>query len=707
MRKHSVTKVFVAVLMLMLVVTSVLTVPTNVEAAVKPTKITLSAAKKTMYVGGKYTLKVKSVTPKKASKSVSFKSSNKRVATVSSKGQIVAKKKGNATITVTSKSNSKAKATCKVTVKQQVKKITVTNSVSNTIAVRIGKTVTLKTKVEPSNASNKKLTYSSSKRSVATVDSKGRVKGKKAGTAKITIRSKDKKAKKVITVKVPAKSKVVKSVSVSPKTKKLKVGGTFTIKPTIKPSKATVKLVSYKSSNAKVATVSSKGKVTAKAVGSATITVTTLDGSKKATCKVTVEPTKVTGITVSPANATLNIGQKVTLKANVSPANATNKKVNWSSSNANVAAVSNGVVTAKAAGTATITATAADGSGKRGTCRITVNKAADPVKPDTPTDQTIAITGVTMNDVEMYANDTAKSVSATVVPANTTMSKTVTYTSSNENYLKVAANGALQVQTQNLAGVKDNKVDVTVTATTSNGKKGTAKVTIILRDTAEVSEAGFYSYQLKNTAECYEIIRNNDTAAIAKDTIGKDIQTLAGYKWNNATLKDNWDEKSFQNLMGMLVLTEDIFPGGYKDNVTATVSGDVMTITGTKGSTTKTVVITRTDNADGTSSLNVEYKEGKTVQFNNITVTDKEGLYEIATEVVVGTEGKVRNMIVHIAKDGTSVKAYRESAADANLIAAVAAADGGYTVKANSTYVTELGLNGSVEGITVMNSYVK
>ena len=93
-------------------------------ASKKPKKIYVTPTKKTLTVGNKVKIKVKAVKPKKASKSVKYKSSNKKIATVSSKGVVTAKKAGKATITVTSKKNKKAKAKVKITVKAKPKKTT-------------------------------------------------------------------------------------------------------------------------------------------------------------------------------------------------------------------------------------------------------------------------------------------------------------------------------------------------------------------------------------------------------------------------------------------------------------------------------------------------------------------------------------------------------------------------------------------------------
>ena len=160
-------------------------------------------------------------------------------------------------------------------------------------------------------------------------------------------------------------------------------GQTASLTATVSPSNATNKSVTWTSSNPSVATVSSSGVVTAVANGTATITATTADGSNKtATCAVTVNiPVKATGVSLNQTSLTLtSAGQTATLQATVSPSNASNKNVTWSSSNPSVATVSNGVVTAVANGTATITVTTADGSNKTATCAVTVN--IQTVNPD-------------------------------------------------------------------------------------------------------------------------------------------------------------------------------------------------------------------------------------------------------------------------------------------------------------------------------------
>lgn len=165
----------------------------------------------------------------------------------------------------------------------------------------------------------------------------------------------------------------VTGVSVSPTTATVGLGTTQQLNATIAPANATNQNVIWTSSNTAVATVNASGLVTAVATGTATITVKTVDGNKTATSAITVSTIPVSSVSVSPTTASLYAGNTQQLTATVSPTNATNKNVTWSSSNTAIATVnSSGLVTAVAAGTASITATTQDGN-KTASATITVN----------------------------------------------------------------------------------------------------------------------------------------------------------------------------------------------------------------------------------------------------------------------------------------------------------------------------------------------
>ena len=232
---------------------------------------------------------------------------------------------------------------------------------------------------EPADADDASVTYSSSDASIVQVDANGHIKALKEGKATITVTAADGSgvtAQCEITVNKPEIK--VTAITLNNTTLKLTEGGTSTLTATVQPTTATNKAINWTSSNTSVATVNN-GTVTAVAAGTATITATAADGSGvKATCAVTVEKAVVKVTTIILNNTTLKLteGGTSTLTATVQPTTATNKAITWTSSNTSVATVSNGTVTAVAAGTATITATAADGSGVKATCAVTVEKAA-------------------------------------------------------------------------------------------------------------------------------------------------------------------------------------------------------------------------------------------------------------------------------------------------------------------------------------------
>ena len=226
----------------------------------------------------------------------------------------------------------------------------------------------------------------------------------------------------------------------------ISVGNSETLTATVAPENATIKALTWASSDEDVATVAPDGTVTAVKAGAATITATAADGSgKSAVCKVTVtgdttppahehrygdwskdgtnhwhectdaacpnqsesikdkaahiytddadttcdtcgyvrtvtpEIVPVSQITLNKAETSISVGNSETLTATVAPENATNKALTWASSDEDVATVApDGTVTAVKAGAATITATAADGSGKSAVCKVTVTGDTTP-----------------------------------------------------------------------------------------------------------------------------------------------------------------------------------------------------------------------------------------------------------------------------------------------------------------------------------------
>lgn len=270
---------------------------------------------------------------------------------------------------------------------------------SKTIYLAKGKKAKLETtvKVTPSSSANKKVTYKSSDKKVASVNNKGVISGKKVGTAKITVASK-KNPKKKTTVTVKVLKGKVKSVKLDKSSESIFVGDSITLKPTVTTTTGGKKNVVWTSSKKEVATVKN-GIVVAVAPGTTTITAKAIDGTgKKATCKVTVQqkesipgnttpgnttpgnttPTTVliSGLSLSDIPEEMRIGEKKTVTVAVSPENATNKNIEWSVSPAGVVELTpNGLsaeINVVGKGDATIVAKATDGSNKQVSCRIEV-----------------------------------------------------------------------------------------------------------------------------------------------------------------------------------------------------------------------------------------------------------------------------------------------------------------------------------------------
>lgn len=309
-------------------------------------------------------------------KNVTWSSDHEAVATVDQNGTVTARRGGQAIITVTTADGSKT-ATCTVRVRIQIGEPVQSVGLNKTeLALEVGKTGTLEAKVEPSDATNKNVTWSSSNSEVATVDN-GVVTAVSAGEAIITVTTEDgaKTATCKVTVNAP-QTVPVTGVTLDKTSLDLKTGDNTTLTATVNPESATNKDVTWISDKPEIAAVEG-GTVTAKAAGTAIIAVTTIDGGKIATCKVTVTPktVPVSGIQVQGA-ASIYVGDTTKLTATVTPTNATNQKVTWSSNNESVATVgTDGTVTAVSAGTATITATAQDGSGISGSFVVTVQQA--------------------------------------------------------------------------------------------------------------------------------------------------------------------------------------------------------------------------------------------------------------------------------------------------------------------------------------------
>lgn len=329
-----------------------------------------------------------------------------------------------------------------------------------------GATDKLTATLVPADA-NGTITWSTSDSSVATVSSDGTVTAVKNGTATVTAKCGDLSAQTKVTVINP-----LKAITITGTTHSIKKGQTTQLGLTYDPADTTDSVAAtWTSSNTSVATVSKTGLVTALKDGSTTIKATV--GNVSSTYDIAVKEVKLTGIKMEE-KALIHKGDTKALTVEYTPADTTDDKtVAWSSSDSTVASVdNNGIVTAVKPGSAVITAKVGN---YQAACAVTVEAPLKEIVPEK------AI-------IDMVKKQTAN-IAYSVVPADTTDSKDVTYTSSDETVATVNSDGKV---TAKKAG------QATVTITGANGIKATVTVNVseipvnevVLSAQDEIIEAG-------------------------------------------------------------------------------------------------------------------------------------------------------------------------------------------------------------------------
>gem|GEM_PF-2330881 len=398
-------------------------------AFIPATGVTLNKYSTTITSGANETLIATVQPPNATIKDVTWSSSNTSLATVTQSGVVTANiygYAGDVNITVTTVDGGHT-AVCVVTVPRVPVTGVTLNRYSTTIAS--GASETLIATVQPSNATNKDVTWSSSNNALATVTQSGVVTANSLGNAgdvNITVTTVDGGRTAVCVVTVPRVP--VTGVTLNKNLTTITSGANETLIATVQPPNATNKNVSWVSSNTSLATVNSIGTVTANNsgnAGSVTITVTTDEGGFADNCIVTIPPIPVTNITGVPSLATA--GTPLTLTGTVVPSNATNRTIVWSVFNAGTtgASISGNTLNTTAAGTVIVRATIVNGltptSNFTKDFTITVAPAFVPVTDITgvPTTAT-AGTPLTLTGTVVPSNATNRTIVWSVFNAGTT-----------------------------------------------------------------------------------------------------------------------------------------------------------------------------------------------------------------------------------------------------------------------------------------------
>lgn len=405
-----------------------------------------------MIAGETYTPTLKK-TPEDTTDIITWSTYNAEVADVDENGVITAKKTGVTFIQATSTSGRVA--VIQISVKEGLTAVTLK---PENAEIEVGESITLNPDFQPVVAYDKTMDWSISDPSIAKIEKVGesavKVTGLKGGMALVKGVAKD--GGYVVSCLITVTEKAT-SVTVSPTSKFLQKGKSFTIKATVTSETATDKSVKWTTSKKKVATVNSKGQVKGKKFGTAYITATAKDGSgASATCKVQVIR-KVSKITLNKYTAKLLVGNTLKLKAKITPKNASIKGVAWSSSDNSVATVdSSGRIHGIAPGLVKIRAKAKDGSGKSAVCLVTVSEP-------------IPATGVDVENNDIIVAK-GRQIQSGIRKAPLNSTDKIKYYSDNRKVARINKRGKIYA----------NRVgQATVYGETSNGQVGYADVLVV------------------------------------------------------------------------------------------------------------------------------------------------------------------------------------------------------------------------------------
>ncbi|MGI6172715.1 MAG: Ig-like domain-containing protein [Christensenellales bacterium] len=334
--------------------------------------------------------------PENATEEITWTSTDESVAMVDGDGNITAMGIGECSVVCAS--GGGISAACSVRVADGEKVVKEIKLSTDSITLYAGEAEILKYKTNPSAVLDDSVRTVSSDESVVSGSDTNRIIAQSAGTATVrAISTSGAYAECKVTVKTP-------KLSMGKKTLNLKENGTATLNVSITPA-LLANSITWASSDETVATVDSKGKVTAVALGICNVTASA-PGGNTATCEVTVSGVDVTAIKLDTTSKAVTVNETFTITAALKPENASLKAIRWTSSDEAVATVSEGVVTARSAGKALIVASSHNK--KSASCKLVV-------KPIAVTEVTLSDTAVTL--VKGVEGLKSMQISATTQPA--------------------------------------------------------------------------------------------------------------------------------------------------------------------------------------------------------------------------------------------------------------------------------------------------
>lgn len=334
---------------------------------------------------------------------------------------------------------------------------------SESLAMKVGETLALETNISPENATNTGLIWTTNRPDIAAVTGDGTVRAVSVGSATITAVTKD--GGYMAYCEVSVRSVPVTDVKLNAEELLVFVDGTETLAATIEPEDATNQNLRWTSSDESIVKVED-GTLTGVSEGKATVTVTTLDGNKTASCEITVEiePIDAEKVSFSSETVTMTVGEVSELAYVFEPEEANNKKLEWISSDPAVAVAEAGKITAVGEGSATIllrVETEENGI-LEASCQVIVNPA--PVKP-------VSGVKISQSTMGLKVGDSG-TLNAVVEPENAS-DKTVVWTTSDSSIAKVEAGVVTAV----------GEGSAVITASSADGKfQAVCQVTVSTRE---------------------------------------------------------------------------------------------------------------------------------------------------------------------------------------------------------------------------------
>ena len=328
-------------------------------------ELTFTKEKLIVSVSKTATIKHK-LTPSSLSKSgVTYESSNKDIAAVSSNGQVKGKAVGECVVTVTSKKDPSVSAQLPVYV---VKPVTTIRASAESKTLMVGQTVQITHTVKPEDATMQGATYETRTEKVVRVDANGLLTAVGRGKASVVVRSEDGKSQHTLefTVKQPAEEITFKNSEYN-----VVAGKSLKLAATVKPSNADDKRVVWESSDKNIATVDKSGVVKTKAVGDVVITASCQSNPLIRTHVTVHSVNPISSISFAQSVYDTGVGDQIQLKPIIKPFDASHTKLRYEAQNRQVCSVDeNGLITTLRGGITTVKAIATDGSRKSATITL-------------------------------------------------------------------------------------------------------------------------------------------------------------------------------------------------------------------------------------------------------------------------------------------------------------------------------------------------